>query len=209
MDYRKMVGWMGILSICWLGETAVAWGQADPSQKVAQVLARFAHEPSVFELQKAALAQSHLHPAIMEAVLKRIHGAAMLPEIRVQAGKTTRRQDTLSEEVGAPDHYDLTGESQLQLIVRATWQLDRLVFNDAELRWHAQAKQEGERRDELLMTVTRLYFERRRLQAEQVLSPSQDENVIMQRLLRIEELTALLDALTGGFLSQAKSGSNS
>jgi hypothetical protein len=53
-------------------------------------------------------------------------------------------------------------------------------------------------RDDILDEITRTYFERRRLQLETCLSPSLDLKKKLQNELRIQELTADLDALTGG-----------
>lgn len=53
-------------------------------------------------------------------------------------------------------------------------------------------------RDDILDEVTRTYFERRRLQLEACLSPSLELKKKLQDELRMQELTADLDALTGG-----------
>jgi len=56
-------------------------------------------------------------------------------------------------------------------------------------------------RDQVLGEVTRLYFERRRLQAERLLTPKSDPMALVKEELRLMELTAGLDALTGGAFS--------
>ena len=45
------------------------------------------------------------------------------------------------------------------------------------------------------------YYERRRLQLETMLVPPKDIQEALERKVRIEELTAAIDALTGGRLS--------
>ena len=57
-------------------------------------------------------------------------------------------------------------------------------------------------RDDLLDEVTHLYFERRRLQIELLQNPPKDVNEFIERKLRLQELTADIDAMTGGYLSQ-------
>ncbi|MFC1666596.1 hypothetical protein ACFL0P_01820 [Candidatus Omnitrophota bacterium] len=57
-------------------------------------------------------------------------------------------------------------------------------------------------RDDILDEITRIYFERRRLQMEMHFSPVTDLKGAMEKELRIEELTADLDALTGGYFSK-------
>ena len=59
-----------------------------------------------------------------------------------------------------------------------------------------------ELRDDILSEITRLYFERRRAQAEFVLRPPADLLEQTHSLLRIDELTASIDALTDSYLSR-------
>jgi hypothetical protein len=58
-------------------------------------------------------------------------------------------------------------------------------------------------REDILNEVTRIYFERRRLQIEALKMPAQQDDFFVERKMRIEELTALIDALTGGEFSEA------
>jgi hypothetical protein len=56
-------------------------------------------------------------------------------------------------------------------------------------------------RDDVLNEVTRLYFERKRLQAELLHSPPQGVMEKVEKELRLQELTADIDAITGFYLS--------
>lgn len=58
-------------------------------------------------------------------------------------------------------------------------------------------------RNDLLDEVTRLYFERRRLQLELSANMPDEKDEKALKHLRLEELTANIDALTGGYLSEA------
>ena len=57
-------------------------------------------------------------------------------------------------------------------------------------------------RDDILDEITRTYFERRRLQIDSYMSPPEDLKLKLEKELRIQELTADLDALTGGCFSE-------
>ena len=83
---------------------------------------------------------------------------------------------------------------------RARWDLDRLVFNPDELRVAAEAIDVVELRQTVIDQVTRLYFERRRQQVLLLRAAGDLENRLGLEL-RIEELTASLDGLTGGWFS--------
>lgn len=57
-------------------------------------------------------------------------------------------------------------------------------------------------RDDILDEVTSLYFQRRRLQIELLRSPASGIEERLEKELRLQELTADIDALTGGYLSE-------
>ena len=56
-------------------------------------------------------------------------------------------------------------------------------------------------RDKVLDEVTRLYFDRRRLQVELLLDPPTGLQDQLESELRLQESTANLDAFTGGAFS--------
>jgi hypothetical protein len=84
--------------------------------------------------------------------------------------------------------------------VRAVWNLDRLVFNSEEL----DVKSLNSLEENLVREVTTMYFGRQRLIANLILSGPDEDEEIFYELLRLDEMTATLDALTGGmFASRA------
>ena len=60
-----------------------------------------------------------------------------------------------------------------------------------------------ELRDDIINEVTRTYFERRRLQVEMFTSPPGDLKLSLEKELRLQELTADIDALTGNYFSKS------
>jgi len=58
-------------------------------------------------------------------------------------------------------------------------------------------------RDDIVDETTRLYYERRRLQVELLIKPPKDAQGKIKKALRLQELTASLDGLTGGNFSKA------
>ena len=57
-------------------------------------------------------------------------------------------------------------------------------------------------RNDVVDEVTRLYFERRRLQVELLTRPPAEPQPALDKALRVQELTALIDGLTDGYFSQ-------
>jgi hypothetical protein len=65
-----------------------------------------------------------------------------------------------------------------------------------------------ELREEILDQVTRLYFERRRLQVEMMNAQPAALKETWEQQLRIDELTALIDGFTGGQFSRMTQENN-
>jgi len=78
--------------------------------------------------------------------------------------------------------------------VRAVWNLDRLVFNPESL----DAKSLTSLQENLIREVTTMFFARRRVLASLIVSPPEDQEEYFYELMRLEEMTATLDAFTGG-----------
>jgi len=84
-----------------------------------------------------------------------------------------------------------------------TWELGDMLYSTAQPSIDSRAKLLVELRDSILSEVTRIYFERRRVLMElALLPPRQTPQENFDLLLRLDELTAQLDALTNGFFSE-------
>ena len=81
--------------------------------------------------------------------------------------------------------------------VRATWELDRLIFNVDELRAARAALDVADTRERLLVRVTQLYFERSQLLLEIASLPARDGHEAVGRHVRLAEIEAVLTGLTG------------
>ena len=163
------------------------------------VLDRFAGEPSVRELQRAAARLAEVHPERVQSWLGRVRKAGLMPTFRVRAGR--------GNEVWATDssgRIELTDADTWHFEFEAAWSLDRLVFDRNELRTSREAQRLASRREELLVRVTQLYYERRRLQVDALQTPEAPNAI--DRAIEIDELTAVLDGLTDGALSRGKTG---
>jgi len=63
-------------------------------------------------------------------------------------------------------------------------------------------------RDDVLDEVTRLFFERRHVQIDFLLRAPESLQESIERELKLQELTADIDALTGGYLSVSLKAEN-
>lgn len=83
------------------------------------------------------------------------------------------------------------------------WDLGDLIWSSSQTSIDSRAKLLVELRESILSQVNRIYFERRRTQMEMALAdPGLAIEERLDRLLALDELTAQLDTLTNGFLSE-------
>lgn len=171
--------------------------------EVGAVLDRFRFEPSVREVQEAAIRQAGIDPAMLRSWRSRSRLAALGPQVRGEYRQIERDDRRLRTGGGLPDLLNDNLALDARVLGRVHWNLDRLIFNPDELRVSREVADLVRLRAGLVDQVTRLYFERRRLQVELVLGESMELTDRLRAELRLEELTADLDAITGGWFSSA------
>lgn len=191
------VGSGGGGSVMWEGATVAP-------AAVREVMNRFAAEPSVTEVQNAALEYAKANPERIDSWQARARANAALPQFRTQFDYDINQDLRTRTNLDATDARVITEDDDrsYEIQVRAQWDLDRLVFEPQELAIARESVRLANLRDRVLDEVTRRYFERRRLQVDLELSPPTDLNDRIRKELRLQELSADIDALTGGWFSQ-------
>jgi hypothetical protein len=178
------------------------------------VLARFAGEPTIQQVQAWAVDQVDASPRQVRRWLAQSRSAAWLPDLSVD----WRIRDDWDEGWGyygpggvdpipgldlsaVPEDSGRSWTRELQ--IGLDWELDELVTSSERIRMIGEAQDLAALRDEVTAEVTRLYFERRRLQVETLLAPPIDLGSEVRDTLRLMELTAAIDAATGGAFARA------
>ena len=82
------------------------------------------------------------------------------------------------------------------------WDLGDFLFNPDQVRISDEARDLVELRNDTLETVTQFYFQRRQLQLDLLLSPAEELRERLRLELQLQEVTANIDYLTGGYLTQ-------
>jgi hypothetical protein len=177
------------------------------AQTPAEILRRFSHEPGVAKLQRAASRLASLEPERLRSWMRRARGAAALPVLRARVGRGGGGV-AITHGLDGIDRFSTVDSDTWRFEVEATWSLDRLVFDPEEVRVTRESQRVASRREQLLTEVAQLYYARRRLQIDQLLDPSARADVALDRALGIDELTAVLDGLTGGALTGGTGGSS-
>lgn len=159
-------------------------------------------EPSVTEVQAAALRNFGVHPDRIASLRTATAWKAALPTLEVSGGATgaTINDATILDEYDPTKNWVTRGANGNALEVHTTlaWDLPRIAFNPEELD---VANLAGVQKD-IIVRVTQLYFARRRAQLQMLSAPTKDALKRMKQEMRVEELTAVLSGMTGGWFSQ-------
>ena len=152
----------------------------------------FIEEPSLPLLLRRAVATAALEPERTISMLTRARAAAALPRLQALVGKgrydNIRNADSLQPTLVSSDTW--------RFEVTATWSLDHLVFNPAEPRLVDVSGRLAERRAQVVDRVVDVWTQRRGLDRPGPVSALDAD--------RCEALSAVLDMLTGGALTQGR-----
>lgn len=178
---------------------APAAAQQHPAEIQAnEVLAPFAGEPNVNQVQRAALDYAAMHPEVYENMRSRSRIAGALPEVRFRVTKDIgddRKEDDFGGVV-------IQEAGDLELLGEVRWRLGDVVFNARETAVVRENRYAVKERQRLLQSINQTYFERRRAQIDLMRTPATDPAARALAELKIAQLTAELDALTGGAFSR-------
>jgi hypothetical protein len=146
-----------------------------------------------------------VEPERGRSYVNRASHAAWLPEIRLRVDRRLGRSESLdqpstSTSLTSPLGVDTVDDVRYE--ARVTWDLAKLVFSSDELAAQAQTIHMAEIRRDIEVTLSRLYFERRRLGLERLPAGPGERTVAVRRELRLREIESELDALSGGAFSQ-------
>jgi len=166
-----------------------------------------AADPPIDALRAAASALALVEPDRARSLVNRARFAGWLPEVRSRVDRRFARTESvdLGSSTTAPlAPVGIDSNNDVRYELRATWDLSLIAFNPDELGAQFQALRTADARREIEAQVIRLYFERRRLKAELTaadatsMPPGGVPLSGMALELRVEEIEAELDALTGG-----------
>ena len=128
-------------------------------------------------------------------------------DIGADSGKSWGTSDNVwGSYTGGGQHYigpdDKTWGEDFGWDVSLSWDLGDLIWNTDQTTIDSRSKLMVELRESILDQVTRLYFERRRIQLALMAGTIEDPQIMLDQQMRLEELTALIDAYTGGEFSK-------
>ncbi|MCM8780024.1 MAG: hypothetical protein NC914_02610 [Candidatus Omnitrophica bacterium] len=162
----------------------------------------FSAEPDIKVVQNWAIEYAEVQPEKIARWRKQARLKALLPKVSV--GCDQSKSDTYEIYTSATRYYYVGGpeDKSRGWDVTLSWELGDLIWSTDQTSIDVRSRLMVELRNDILEDVTRTYFERRRLQIE-LADINTNPKKRAEKQLRIEELTANLDALTGGRFSNA------
>ena len=163
----------------------------------------FAPEPDILTLQKVALEWNEVHPDKIKKWRKALLKRALYPAVNLKVGGSC--SDTYEIYTSSTKSYYVLGPLQRDIdwSVSISWDLGDLIWSPYEKDIDSRSRLNTQLRLDILNELNRLYFERKALKEELLeKSSSLSKEELQRKILLLEELTANLDALTGGYFSK-------
>jgi photosystem II stability/assembly factor-like uncharacterized protein len=161
--------------------------------------------PTIADLQQAAIEYAEVNPEKIRQWRQQASKKAMLPKISL--GFDREVGDLWHWETGSTTKVDddtlRRGRDAVTWDVSLTWDLSELIWNSDQTSIDVRSKLMVELRDSILDEVTKIYFERLRVKMEIEGLSLEEKAKRAEKQLRLQELSACLDALTGGYFSRA------
>lgn len=170
---------------------------AEPLRLLARLSAA---DPPVARVQAAAARQVEAEVPDPSALAARRRLAAWLPRLSAEVQHDERSYRVVGLQGSGEVDYARSSPGT-SVTLRATWELPDLVASRGEPAAASATLSRLRRREEAVRRATELYFERRRQRLALALDPPAAPMARAEAELRLDRLTAELDALTGGLLS--------
>lgn len=182
--------------------TTPATDEEKAELETSNLLDYYSNEPTINEVQGEAIKYAEVYPEKIANWRRRANMSAILP--RVSFGIDESESDTYEIYTSSSKQYYVKGPKKDTdgWDITLTWDLSDLIWNGANTLIDVRSKLMVQLRDDILDEVNSYYFERRRLQIELLEAPPNNKRDRLKKELRIRELTANLDGLTGGYFSR-------
>jgi photosystem II stability/assembly factor-like uncharacterized protein len=159
--------------------------------------------PQISQVQLAAVKYAEVEPEKIRNWRKAAAKKAWLPEVNLgfnrdmadlwhwESGSTTKECDDVLRK----------GRDSLDWDINLSWELGDIIWSDDQNAIDVRSRLTVQLRNDILDEVTKLFFERLRVRAELEDLDILDKKKRQEKELRLREITAYLDGLTGGYFS--------
>lgn len=160
----------------------------------------FEHEPTIRDVQKMAIKYANVDPKQINSWHNQSRAKAFFPTWSM--GLSRADSDIYHWDTGANPDVLTKGRDYVDWSTSLSWDFSDLIWSSDHTSIDSRSKLMSELRQDILDQATRLYFERRRIQMELAAKKEMTMDLYIEKTIRLQELTALLDGLTGGEFSQ-------
>ncbi len=168
----------------------------------AQTIELSKEEPTICELQSAAIRYAEVDPGKIADWRRKAALKAVLPEVSVGYDTDVYKTIDASTKDGKSYFWEGPDDGANGWDVSASWDLGDLIYNDDQTSIDSRSKLMVQLRNDVLDQLNAAYFERKKLQKQLDRLPDKTSDAYLEREIKIEELTATIDGLTGGYLSR-------
>jgi len=168
-----------------------------------RILGNFKNEPTINETMAMAIDYAEVYPEKIKRWRRQVKFKGLFPKLNI--GIDRGWSDTYEIYTSSKDAYLFNGPQDRTegWDLNLSWDLSDLIWSNSQTTIDIRSKLMVQLRDDIVDEVNRAYFERRRLQIELLTDPPRAMAEILKKRLRIQELTATLDGLTGSRFSKA------
>ncbi len=157
--------------------------------------------PGIAALQQAAIRYAEVEPEKISSWRRLAGKKAWLP--RISLGLNRQTTDLWHWESGSTtkdcDDALRKGHDSFDWGVSLSWELSDIVWSEAQTSIDVRSRLNVQLRNDILDEVTKIYFERMRVKAELEDTEILEKKKRREKQLRLNELDAYLDGLTGGY----------
>jgi len=176
--------------------------KAKTEAEIRALIAPLDKEPKLRDIQVQALRYATADPERIEEWLKRARVAPALPRLSISAGTGVDSQASAREKIGDVGVLSKRSASDLNLNVKLEWKFSDLVFNRDELSVARESFRMAVIRERVLHDLMKTYVERRKAQIKLITSEALSATERVELDLFVEEQSAILDGLTGGWFGE-------
>ena len=159
-------------------------------------------EPKLSEIQAQAMRYATADPERIEEWFKRARTAPALPSMAISAGTGFDSAAGTREKSGDAGVLSRRSANDFNFNVKMEWKLADLVFNRDELSIARESFRMSVIRERVLHDVMKSYVERKKAKIKVLTSESLLPMERIELELLVEEQTAILDGLTGGWFGE-------
>ena len=183
--------------------TTSAWSNNSviSDAELEELLEGASEVPSVQQVQEKALRYANAHPEQIRSTLSRARKAHWLPKFQAGLDPKMGLSDTLQHK-NNEDVFTNRQDHDWNFQFKVEWHFNNLIFNHDEVVLNYNLVRQSLVRERILEQVNEAYFMLKRLQIQKKAGLYESSLAKIEAALKMQELSAELDGLTGGWFSK-------